>query len=147
MPTLRSALQNGLRRLYHYQPYRFDHLENTMRHSIIRFSRARNFNDPWDCKPSFNVPVDRAELERLVRFMDAASRKLHTPGALTDAEREAQIKHYLDNPSKLRTDMLAASAEMWVQMDRCYRIYCLSATPTSQLLWGALRGSSSWRVP
>ena len=135
MPAYRNALENGLTRLFHYQPYNLDYLTNTIRDRLIRFGRASNFNDPWDCRPSFFVPDDPAEVERLVSYMDAASRK-HTAGALSDTEREARKRHYLDNPSKLRADMLDASKEMWTQMDRRYRIYCLSARPDAQLMWG-----------
>jgi hypothetical protein len=135
LPPYRSALENGVKRLFHYQLYRLKYLENTIRRRIIRFSRASYFNDPWDCKPSFFVPDDRAGLERLVRYMDSASRK-RTPDALSDVEREARIRHYLENPSRLRADMLDASKEMWAQMDRRYRIYCLSARPDAQLMWG-----------
>ena len=52
------------------------------------------------------------------------------------AERDARTNHYLANPSQLRADLAAGSAEMWAQMDRRYRIYCLSARPDSQLMWG-----------
>jgi hypothetical protein len=134
LPRFRSALENGLERLFHYQPYRFEHLENTIWRRLIRFSRASAFNDPWDCKPSFFVPEDRGELERLVRYMQAASEK-HTP-EMASAEREARVRHYLEHPCELRSDLASASAEMWAQMDWRYRIYCLSARPDSQLMWG-----------
>jgi Protein of unknown function (DUF2971) len=134
LPKFRDALENGLERLFHYQSYKRENLENTIRQRVIRFSRASGFNDPWDCKPSFFVPEDRRELERLVRYMQAASEK-HTPEMASD-EREARVKHYLDHPCELRSDLANASAEMWAQMDRRYRIYCLSARPDSQLMWG-----------
>jgi hypothetical protein len=86
LPKFRNALENGLERLFHYQPYKREYLENTIRQRVIRFSRASGFNDPWDCKPSFFVPEDRRELERLVRYIQAASEK-HTP-EMASAERE-----------------------------------------------------------
>lgn len=135
LPKFRSALENGIERLFHYQPYKFEYLENTIRRRLIRFSRASGFNDPWDCKPSFSVPEERNEIERLVHFMHAASVK-HTPKRMDQAEREARTKHYLENPSQLRADLASASAEMWAQMDLRYRIYCLSARSDAQLMWG-----------
>lgn len=133
-PRYRSALDNGLDRLFHYQTYNFEYLENTINKHIIRFSRASGFNDPWDCKPSFFVPDDRDKRRHLVEYMYRASEK-HSP-KMDPAEREARTKHYLDNPSQLRADLADASAEMWAQMDRRYRIYCLSTRPDSQLMWG-----------
>ena len=134
MPKFRSALENGLTRLFHYQPFNRGYLEDTIKCRLIRFSHASAFNDPWDCKPSFYVPEDRAELDRLVRFMYAASMK-QTP-QVDPAARDAAAKHYSDNPGKLRADLASASTEFWKQMDRRYRIYCLSARPDSQLMWG-----------
>ena len=134
MPEFRSALENGLLRLFHYQAYNRVYMENTIRHRLIRFGRASSFNDPWDCKPSFHVPDDRAKLERLVRFMYDASTK-HSP-EMDPADREVRANRYLEDPVALRADLAAASKEMWEQMDRQYRVYCLSARPDSQLMWG-----------
>jgi hypothetical protein len=58
MPRYRSALDNGVVRLFHYQSYRLEFLENTIRNGVVGFGRASEFNDPWDCKPSFHVPED-----------------------------------------------------------------------------------------
>ena len=66
--------------------------------------------------------------------MQTASEK-HTPERASP-EREARVKHYLENRDQLRSDLITASTEMWAQMDRRYRIYCLSARPDSQLMWG-----------
>ena len=134
MPEFRRALENGLKRLFHYQPYNRAYLENTTQRRLIRFSHASGFNDPWDCKPSFAVPEEKEELERLVQYMHAASVK-HA-SRMDPAERDARTKHYLAKPGQLRADLAAGSAEMWAQMDRRYRIYCLSARPDSQLMWG-----------
>ena len=65
--------------------------------------------------------------------MQTASEK-HTP-EMASAERDARVEHYLENPEQLRAVLSNASAEMWAQMDRCYRVYCLSARPDSQLMW------------
>jgi hypothetical protein len=99
MPEFRSALENRLERLFHYQPYNRVYLENTIQRRLIRFSRASAFNDPWDCKPSFYVPEDEAELERLVTFMQRASEK-RTP-LVDPVERDARTQFYLKKP--LRT--------------------------------------------
>jgi hypothetical protein len=130
----RSALDNGLKRLFHYQRLNHEHLQNTLQCGIVRFGRASEFNDPWDCKPSSYVPDDPAELRQLVEFMAHASEK-HTP-QMAATKRATCSEHYLKNPRQLRDDMAAASAEMWSQMDRRYRIYCLSVKPDCPLMWG-----------
>ena len=133
-PAYRSALDNGIERLFHYQKYRSEFLENTVKNGVVRFSRASEFNDPWDCKPSFFVPDDGRELERLVEFMQRASER-HTPEV--DPEfRRARREQYLNKPDQLRRDLVDAAAEMWAQMDRRYRLYCLSTRPDCPLMWG-----------
>ncbi len=134
MSPHRTALDNGVDRLFHYQPYNVEHLGNTIQHRLIRFAQASTFNDPWDCKPSFTVPDDEAELRRLVEFMRSASER-HTPEVNPDV-RAAHVEHYLKNPVQLRKDLAEASAEMWAQMDRRYRVYCLTRKPDCPLMWG-----------
>src|SRR5262249_12069463 len=115
MPKYPSALDNGVDRLFHYQPYNLDYLKNTILHGIVRFARASEFNDPWDCKPSFHVPQDAAEIQRLIKFMYEASER-HTP-EMDAAERVARAKHYLENPDDLQRVLANSGAEMWAQMD------------------------------
>jgi len=134
MPRYRTALDNRIDRLFHYQPYRLEFLENTIRHGLVRFARASEFNDPWDCKPSFFVPEDDRDRRRVVEFMQSASER-HTP-EVDPAYRKARAEQYLRDPEQLRRDLVRTSAEMWAQMDRRYRLYCLSTKPDCPLMWG-----------
>jgi Protein of unknown function (DUF2971) len=79
------------------------------------------------------VPDDKVGLEGLVTFMHRAS-EIQTPD-LDPLESDARTRSYLDNPSILRADFAAKSAEMWALMDQTYRIYCLSTRPASPLMW------------
>jgi hypothetical protein len=128
----RTAFENGVTRLFHYQSYRRDYLNTVVNH-VIRFSRASEFNDPWDCKPSFHVPDDPAQLNKLIEFMHCSSERRDP--SLTAAQRTAISEEYLKNPAKLRTDMALNNAQMWAQLDEQYRIYCLSTKADSQLMW------------
>jgi hypothetical protein len=134
MPRYRTALDNGIERLFHYPRYSRHFLENTIKHGVVRFGRASEFNDPWDCKPSFHVPEDEDGLRRLVEFMQRASEH-HTPD-VDPAYRKVRTEQYRANPEQLRRDIADASAEMWAQMDRRYRLYCLSTKPDCPLMWG-----------
>jgi hypothetical protein len=129
----RTAFDNGVTRLFHYQRYRSDNLINTVVNRVIRFGRASGFNDPWDCKPSFHVPDDPAELRKLVEFMRRSSEK-HDP-SLTAAQRATISENYLKHPTRLRDDMARNNARSWALLDEQYRIYCLSTKADSQLMW------------
>jgi hypothetical protein len=134
MRRYRTALDNGIDRLFHYQPYKLKFIENTIKRGIVRFARASEFNDPWDCKPSFHVPDDKRKLRRLVAFMHNASER-RTP-EVDPAERMTKAKYYLSHPEELRRVLAATAAEIWAQMDRRYRMYCLSTKPDCPLMWG-----------
>src|SRR5262245_50461147 len=134
MPRYRTALDNKIDRLFHYQKYRLEFLENTIRHGLVRFGRASGFNDPWDCKPSFFVPENDREIRQLVEFMQSASER-RTP-QVDPAYRKARAEQYLGDPELRRRDVVRLSAEMWDQMDRRYRLYCLSTKPDCPLMWG-----------
>jgi len=59
----------------------------------------------------------------------------HTP-QVDPAYRKARAEQYLRNPEQVRKDIANASAEMWAQMDRRFRLYCLSTKPHCPLMWG-----------
>lgn len=133
MPPHRSALDNGIDRLFHYQRYDVDHLGKVIQERLIRFARPSEFNDPWDCKPLFHVPEDEAGVRALVAYMYQAS--VNRTPHFDPAERTARAEYYIRHPADLRKDMSAGSAEMWAQMDKRYRLYCLSTKPDSPLMW------------
>jgi hypothetical protein len=133
MPPHRSALDNGIDRLFHYQRYNAEHLRRTVQDRLIRFAAPDEFNDPWDCKPLFHVPEDEAGIRELVEFMYRASERFTQN--FDPAERVSRAEHYLQNPDALRKDLAEGSAEMWAQMNRCYRLYCFSTKPDCPLMW------------
>ena len=129
----RTALDNGVDRLYHYQKFNAKHLQNTLVKGLVRFARPSDFNDPWDCKPVFSVPEDEKPREALVQWMAAASEKHGTP--LDPDERERRVQKLIADPHRLRRMMDEAGPEMQRQMDERYRVYCLTTKPDCQLMW------------
>ncbi len=72
---MRTALDNRVGRLYHYQSFNQEHLANTLERGVIRFADPSSINDPWDCKPTFSVPETPAEREALIQYLKAASER------------------------------------------------------------------------
>jgi hypothetical protein len=130
---IRTALDNRLSRLYHYQVFHEEHLTNTLERGIVKFANPNSFNDPWDCKPTFCVPEDAADREALVQWMAAASAK-HDP-TLDTAGRTRRVEEFIGNPQLLKSKMAQATAEMWGQIDKRYRVYCLTTKPGCPLMW------------
>ena len=132
-PPYRTAFDNGVDRLYHYQKFNPEHLENTLVRDLVRFARPSSFNDPWDCKPVFSIPQDKNEREAMVRYMAAASAKRGT--TLDPDEMERRVQELITNPQKFRRLMDKLAPEMHKQMDERYRVYCLTRRPASPLMW------------
>jgi hypothetical protein len=50
-----TAGSAGIDRLFHYEKFDGKRLASVVVNNTLYFSDPRNFNDPWDCKPWFNV--------------------------------------------------------------------------------------------
>jgi hypothetical protein len=66
--------------LYHWQRFVPERLVRLLRERVIWCSRPADFNDPWDCKPSYNTEAlsDEAERERHINWYADITRK-HRP--------------------------------------------------------------------
>jgi hypothetical protein len=132
-PRYRTALDNGVDRLYHYQRFDAAHLENTLVKGVVRFTRPSEFNDPWDRKSVFSVPEDKQEREALVQWMVSASARHGI--ALDTSETTRRVEELITDSQALRRKMDQAAPEMQSQMDGRFRVYCLTTKPACPLMW------------
>jgi hypothetical protein len=63
MTTFESANPKRIPYLYHWQRFDPERLLTTLRNRKIWCSKPSTFNDPWDCKPSYNTEILRDEVE------------------------------------------------------------------------------------
>jgi Protein of unknown function (DUF2971) len=124
----------GFPDLHHYQPFNIDWLRTMIVGKKLRFSNPARFNDPWDCKPGFNsdAALDPVHREKQVQWYIKITRK-HGSFPEEEIQRRAQILR--DNPLKLKERIDAISASYPDQMDKCWRVYCLSTHPDHELMW------------
>ena len=124
----------GFPDLHHYQPFNVDWLRSMIVGKRLRFSNPARFNDPWDCKPSFNsdAALDPANRERLVQYYIKITRK---HGNLSEEEAQRRAQLFRDNPAVLKERIDAISASYPEQMDKRWRVYCLSTHPDHELMW------------
>jgi hypothetical protein len=131
-PLYETAITRRVKRLYHYQSYVEAYLESALR-GTVRFSKPRDFNDPWDCKPWFNVPMDASGRERLIEWFD---RTAHTRNPDMDAATRAQRTEELRrSPAMLSNLVQQASQGIEEEMKKRYRIYCLTTKSACPLMW------------
>jgi hypothetical protein len=132
-----SAAQDGHHSLYHYQSFRDGHrpdnsdssivyLETTLRERTIHMSNPSAFNDPWDCKPWFDLRLlnDPHEREQHVRWL---AQTATIPPSEADALRAdpQQLAAYIE---LIHKGHVQAIIDM-------YRVYCLLPDPIQPLLW------------
>ena len=129
-----TAASRRIERLYHYQRFDRSRLEELLRTRSIFLSDASRFNDPWDCKPYFDFTRldDPVFYERQVHWFDRVARK-NTAYLSNEEFRRRAARLRSDRPflERMIHDMATVSDEM----ERRYRVYCLTTNPTSTLMW------------
>ena len=67
----RTAWEARHKTLYHYEKFGEEWLTETLRSRTLHCSSPLNFNDPWDCKPTFDDrPFDtQAQVDTLVEYL------------------------------------------------------------------------------
>jgi hypothetical protein len=61
---LKPAAKAEFARLYHYQPFKSEYLVDLLRQKRIHCSDPSSLNDPWDCRPWFDLSVIDSDPER-----------------------------------------------------------------------------------
>ncbi|MFM0715936.1 DUF2971 domain-containing protein [Paraburkholderia strydomiana] len=124
-----SAAEDGHRLLYHYQSFRgggIGYLEQTLRDRTVHMSKPSAFNDPWDCKPWFDVRV----------LADANEREQHLQWLMRTANVHAEDEQELRaNPLLLEATIAQIRDGHVRAIDDQYRLYCLLPDPIHPLMW------------
>jgi hypothetical protein len=121
-------------RLFHYQRFVEAHLISLLSIGQVKLSRPDSFNDPWDCRVHYQVPTEPDDRKRLLLYLTEMHRKHHP--SISESERRRIADDFMANPSKLAAAFLIMEKQMYKELCRKYRIYCLSETPVSALMWG-----------
>ncbi|CAL8479582.1 protein of unknown function (plasmid) [Caballeronia sp. S22] len=125
-----SAAQDHHRSLYHYQSIdgndRLGWLAQTLEYRTIRMSQPSRFNDPWDCKPWFDLSLldDPEEREKHLQWL-ARTATISPEGI---EEMRADRRKLAAAIEFLHVGHVQAITDM-------YRVYCLSPNPNQPLLW------------
>ena len=135
MHGYRTAASMKIDTLYHYESFNAEYLIRTLSQDIIYCSNPSRFNDPWDCKPTFDISVldDPRRYEEHVQWFDAIGRK-HSPD-LTEKERQRRIRIMRSDRTFLERMIHDCSSDIATVINSRYRVYCLSTEPMSTLMW------------
>jgi hypothetical protein len=132
----KTAAALGIKRLYHYQSFeKPERLARIFTDGTLYFSRPRDFNDPWDCRPFFNKSAldDPGDYDRAVRWFVHCDRAHNT--ALSEEGHVRRENEVRGNRRLLEWMIDQMTAEMEKAIQEQYRVYCLSTHPDSTLMW------------
>lgn len=131
-----TAASLRIERLYHYQSFvKPERIARIFTEGTLYFSKARDFNDPWDCRPFFNKTGldDADEYEKTIRWFlnrDRRAKSALSPEELSRREQELRANRRL---LEYLIDQMSLGIESAIQ--RQYRVFCLSTHPDSTLMW------------
>ncbi len=130
-----TAATIGLDRLYHYQPFDPVRLSKIILEKALYFSNPGDFNDPWDCRPWWNVDAlsDPVVFDRHIDWYITVTRKHGQNIPENEIQRRANV--FRSNPELFIGKMKEISLAIEATINERYRVYCLSSKPGSELMW------------
>lgn len=131
----RTAAEEGLNSLSHYQPFHAERLARVFTENTLYCSNPADFNDPWDCRPCYSKSIleDAATRERVVQwFIDCGRRR---GPSLPEAEHQRREQQLRGDRAFLERMIDQASEAIWDSVRAQYRVYCLVQRPDVPLMW------------
>ncbi len=133
MPLVR-AIDEGIKKLYHYDRFCPKHLADTLSRQRVHVSNPSNFNDPWDCYPCFDTTQsDNAEYRaRCIEFM----RTNFLLPNLSDSDRRMYERRLHEDPNLfVKTLQTEFRDELRSTVVNRWRVYCLTPKADMPLMW------------
>ncbi|MBY0453373.1 MAG: DUF2971 domain-containing protein [Burkholderiaceae bacterium] len=128
----KQAINTNICNLFHFQEFKGkeDYLIRLLRDKTIYCSNPSNFNDPWDCKISWNTDYSNNQigLEKLRCYLIKNTtidqiRTIETVNFIT--QNQFNIKNHIENISNASH----------LSHEKTFRIYCLTTSPKDILMW------------
>jgi hypothetical protein len=131
---VRTAIQEGVAKLYHYQASQLEYLKDTLSNNRVHLSNPQNVNDPWDCQPCFDTSiVDPVCRRKWGQILGPTFEQL--PSEVRSLLVPSSGENWYDN-----LDLLTQAIEVMAPSVRAlnverWRMYCLTPHPDSLLMW------------
>lgn len=124
-----TAKQAGITSLFHYQRFDRKRLTDLLLYKRIYCSDPVGFNDPWDCKPCFDIEA-----------MDDPKVQAETAEWLIEGQNggpqgDAGDHELRKNLNLLKEMVRRAGLKVTELVSQKWRVYCLGPCPTLNLMW------------
>ncbi len=132
--VVRTARQEGIQKLYHYQGFDPDHLRDALINNRVRCSNPEHLNDPWDCRVYFDDLHldDPSTREKWGKALEVAFANLSAK------EQESVTEHggrWYENLAFVQGVVTGINERTWEKVTGRRRLYCLTPHPNSLLMW------------
>lgn len=133
MSTITAGM-NRVTTLYHYQCFDPDRIRKQLESNCIYLSNTKGFNDPWDCRPCFDLNRldEPAFYERQVQWFRQVDRIHNTH--LSETELQVRACRLQDDRAFLE-HCIRQMVGIETDIQKRYRVYCLTTKPTDTLMW------------
>jgi hypothetical protein len=134
----RTARQDGLNRLYHYQDFNAEYLRDILTNRRLYCSDPAKLNDPWDCRPWFSHSAldEPPVIEEFIEWVFSSK-----PTSPVSDEQAAATKSAIRNLPEYRHGLLASFSNNFLEMiPSRWKIYSLTPHPDSTLMWSHYGG-------
>lgn len=133
MKNAKTAIDNNIQYLYHYQPFNVDHIVKLLTNKTIYCSNPKHFNDPWDCKPWYDTSMldDPIEFEKAKDFVI----KKYREGSNAPIDLQDQLIEKLGEREFLKNILTGWFSNSSDSCAVSFRIYCLTPYCTNSLMW------------
>ncbi len=130
----RDAGMNRVTYLYNYQRFDAAHLERLLTKNSIYLSDTKEFNDPWDCRPCFDLTRldDPIFYERQVEHFERVDRKHNTHLSEDEHRQRAAM---LRKDRKFLEHCIYQMSGIESDIQKRYRVYCLTTKSADTLMW------------
>ncbi len=130
-----TAYNDGIDRLYHWEPFNEEYLRRLLCARTIYFSDPADFNDPWDCKPWFSTKLLEDPVERDLHIQWAVDiSRQHNDTMSEEAVSRLEMQLRAD-PKLLAETVDEISLNMADANSGRYRVYCLGPDVGNLLMW------------
>jgi hypothetical protein len=133
-----TAFQDGYRRLYHWQPfdtgYGAERLAKTLGEKVVYCSKPSDFNDPWDCKPFYNLEILADDKER-ERHAEWAVNLCRSCANMSEQDIATMRETLRTDEAKARTIIRQITDSVVEAITERYRVYCLGPDLGNLLMW------------
>ncbi len=129
-----TAFEDGYRTLYHWQIFNAERLAKTLGENVVYCSRPSDFNDPWDCKPFYNLEIlaDDQERERHAEWLVSLCR---SRTGMSEQDIATMREALRTDETKARTIIRQITDSMVEAITERYRVYCLGPDLGNLLMW------------